>query len=99
MLSAQIVVNIFLFIIGSLGILLNGGNLLLILMCVEMMLLSVDLNFAIFSIYLTDAMGQLFFLFCLTVAAAESAIGLAILIVYFKLRRKISLVSVNSLRS
>lgn len=99
MLHAQIIINTFLFLIGSCGILINGGNLLQILMCVEMMLLSVDLNFAIYSIYLTDSVGQLFFLFCLTVAAAESAIGLAILIVYFKLRRKILLNDLDSLRT
>lgn len=60
-------------------------------MCIELMLLSVNLNFILFSIYLDDIYGQIFSLFILTVAAAESAIGLAILILYYRLRGKISI--------
>jgi len=60
-------------------------------MCIELMLLSVNMNFIVFSIYLDDVYGQIFSLFILTVAAAESAIGLAILILYYRLRGKISI--------
>jgi len=84
--------------IGATGIILNRGNVLLILMCIEIMLLSVDLNLATFSVYLCDSIGQIYFLLGLTVAAAESAIGLAILIAYFKKRKKIAIVEINSLK-
>lgn len=60
-------------------------------MCIELMLLSVNLNFIVFSVYLDDAYGQIFSLFILTVAAAESAIGLAVLILYYRIRGKISI--------
>lgn len=98
MLYTQIVINTLLFIIGAAGILLNRGNVLLILMCIEIMLLSVDLNLATFSVYLADSIGQIYFLLGLTVAAAESAIGLAILIAYFKKRKKIAILDINSLK-
>ena len=98
MLYTQIIVNTILFIIGATGIVLNRGNVLLILMCIEIMLLSVDLNLATFSVYLCDAIGQIYFLLGLTVAAAESAIGLAILIAYFKKRKKIAILEINSLK-
>ena len=75
--------------IGTLGILLNRRNILIILMCIELVLLSVNLNFIMFSVYLDDFYGQIFSLFILTVAAAESAIGLAILILYYRIRGKI----------
>jgi NADH-quinone oxidoreductase subunit K len=67
-------------------------------MCIEIMLLSVDLNLATFSVYLSDTIGQIYFLLGLTVAAAESAIGLAILIAYFKKRKKIAILDINSLK-
>lgn len=85
----QLVTNILLFLIGLLGIILNRRSILIILMCIELVLLSINLNFILFSVYLDDFYGQLFSLFVLTVAAAESAIGLAILIVYYRLRGKI----------
>ncbi len=91
MIFIQLVSNIFLFFTGILGIVLNQRSILLILMCIELMLLSVNLNFILFSIYLDDIYGQIFSLFILTVAAAESAIGLAILILYYRLRGKISI--------
>jgi NADH-quinone oxidoreductase subunit K len=75
-----------LFYIGILGLLLNRKNILIIIMSIELLLLAINLNFIIFSIYLDDILGQLFVLFILTIAAAESAIGLAILISYFKLK-------------
>jgi NADH-quinone oxidoreductase subunit K len=67
-------------------------------MGIEIMLLSVDLNLATFSVYLSDSLGQIYFLLGLTVAAAESAIGLAILIAYFKKRKKIAILEINSLK-
>lgn len=91
MILIQLISNIFLFFTGILGIVLNQRSILLILMCIELMLLSVNLNFILFSIYLDDIYGQIFSLFILTVAAAESAIGLAILILYYRLRGKISI--------
>eukprot|EP01039_Chlorochromonas_danica_P010687 gene10687-11859_t len=84
--------------LGAAGILLNRNNVLLILMGIEIMLLSVDLNLATFSVYLSDSLGQIYFLLGLTVAAAESAIGLAILIAYFKKRKKIAILEINSLK-
>lgn len=67
-------------------------------MCIELVLLSVNLNFILFSVYLDDMYGQLFSLFILTIAAAESAIGLAILILYYRLRGKISINQIANLR-
>ncbi len=94
----QIFVNIFLFLIGTFGILYNRRNILIVLMCIEIILLSVNLNFIIFSIYLDDFLGQIFSLFILTVAAAESAIGLAILILYFRAMGHISISEVAVLK-
>ena len=73
-----------LFVIGVAGVFLNRKNILVILMCVELMLLAVNLNFIAFSRFLGDLPGQIFVFFILTVAAAESAIGLAILVVAFR---------------
>ncbi|MGI9306298.1 MAG: NADH-quinone oxidoreductase subunit NuoK [Gammaproteobacteria bacterium] len=79
-----------LFVIGVAGIFLNRKNILIILMSVELMLLAVNLNFIAFGRYLGDIHGQIFVVFILAVAAAESAIGLAILIVAFRSRRTIN---------
>jgi len=95
----QLTANIFLFIISSLGIILNRRNILITLMCIELVLLSLNLNFIIFSVYLDDVYGQLFSLFILTVAAAESAIGLAIIILYYRIRGSISMDQVVLLRN
>lgn len=89
MFATQLFTNTILFLIGTFGIILNRRNILIILMCIELVLLSVNLNFIMFSAYLDDFYGQIFSLFVLTVAAAESAIGLAILILYFRIRGKI----------
>jgi len=85
----QLSVNIFLFISSLLGLVLNRKNILITLMCIELVLLSLNLNFVLFSVYLDDSYGQLFSLFILTVAAAESAVGLAIIIVYHRIRGNI----------
>jgi NADH-quinone oxidoreductase subunit K len=79
------------FLIGVLGLVLNKRNLLIILMSVELMLVGLNLNFIIFSVYLDDILGQVFALYVLTVAAAESAIGLAIFTIYFKDKQTILL--------
>lgn len=79
------------FVIGVAGVFLNRKNILIILMSVELMLLAVNLNFIAFSRYLDDIHGQVFVVFVLTVAAAESAVGLAILIVAFRNRRSINI--------
>ena len=89
--------NIFLFILGLLGIVINRKNLIFILISVELILLSINLNFLFFSYYLDDLLGELFTLIILTVAASESAIGLAIIIVFFKLRGTISINKINLL--
>lgn len=73
-----------LFFIGVFGVLSNKTNLLIILICIEVALFAVDINFVLFSVYLDDICGQVFALFVLTVASSESAIGLAIVLVYYR---------------
>jgi NADH-quinone oxidoreductase subunit K len=85
-LDHYLIVSALLFLIGTLGVFLNRRNIIVILMSIELMLLSVNLNFIAFSQYLEDLVGQVFVLFILTVAAAEAAIGLALLVVYFRNR-------------
>ena len=79
-------VSMVLFLIGLSGIFLNRKNIIVLLMAVELMLLAINFNFIIFSVFLDDILGQLFALLVLTVAAAESAIGLAILVIYYRIR-------------
>ena len=87
-----------LFTIGVFGIFLNRKNVIVILMSIELILLAVNLNFVAFSAYLHDLVGQVFALFVLTVAAAEAAIGLAILVVYFRNRGTIAVEEVNLMK-
>jgi len=86
------------FTIGVLGIFLNRKNVIIILMSVELILLAVNINFVAFSAYLGNLIGQVFALFVLTVAAAEAAIGLAILVVYFRNRGSIAVEDVNVMK-
>ncbi len=86
------------FTIGVLGIFLNRKNVIIILMSVELILLAVNINFIAFSSFLGDLVGQIFALFVLTVAAAEAAIGLAILVVYFRNRGTIEVEDVNLMK-
>ena len=79
-----IIVSVTLFTIGLVGFLVNRKNILLLLLALEIMLLAVNINFVVFSVFLDDLLGQVFTLIVLTVAAAESALGLAILIVYYR---------------
>jgi NADH-quinone oxidoreductase subunit K len=87
-----------LFTIGVFGIFLNRKNVIVILMSIELLLLAVNINFVAFSAYLHDLVGQVFALFVLTVAAAEAAIGLAILVVYFRNRGTIAVEHVNLMK-
>tara|TARA_Y100000741_G_C18130697_1_gene508987 strand:+ start:308 stop:619 length:312 start_codon:yes stop_codon:yes gene_type:complete len=87
-----------LFIIGVLGIFLNKKNVIIILMSVELILLSVNINFVAFSAFSGDISGQIFAMLTLTVAAAEAAIGLAILVVFFRNIGSISVEKINKLR-
>lgn len=89
-----LILSVFLFIIGLVGIFLLKRNLIIILMSIELMLLGINYNFIIFSIYLDDIIGQIFTILILTVAASESAIGLAILVMYY---RKKGVISINVL--
>jgi len=88
-LNIFLIVSTLIFLLGVLGLALNKRNLLIVLMSIELMLVGINLNFIFFSVYLDDVMGQLFALYVLTVAAAESAIGLAIFTVYYKDRNSI----------
>ena len=87
-----------LFAISVAGIFINRRNLILLLMCIELMLLAVNFNFVAFSRYLGDDTGQVFVFFILTVAAAEAAIGLAILVVLFRNRRSINVQELDSMK-
>jgi|TARA_B100000953_G_scaffold141600_1_gene117255 NADH-quinone oxidoreductase subunit K len=86
------------FTIGIVGIFLNRKNLIVILMCIELLLLAVNINLVSFSIFLNDLNGQIFTLFILTVAAAEAAIGLAIIVVYYRNAGSISVEDINTLK-
>jgi NADH-quinone oxidoreductase subunit K len=88
-----------LFLIGVLGLVLNRKNILITLMSIELMLLAINLNFIIFSIYLDDLAGYVFVLFILTIAAAESAIGLAILTIYYRLKNTIRMDKIKNIKS
>ena len=94
-----IIVSVTLFTIGLVGFLVNRKNILLLLLALEIMLLAVNINFVVFSVFLEDLLGQVFTLIVLSVAAAESALGLAILIVYYRVRGGIALDTVQTLRS
>jgi len=87
-----------LFAIGVAGVFLNRKNIIVLLMCIELMLLAVNFNFVAFSRYRGDISGQIFVFFILTVAAAEAAIGLAIVVVYFRNRGSIEVEDVNMMK-
>ena len=87
-----------LFVIGIFGLFLNRKNVIILLMSIELMLLAVNINFVAFSSYLGDLVGQVYTLFVLTVAAAEAAIGLAILVCFFRNRGTIAVEDVNVLK-
>lgn len=97
-LSHYLILGALLFAISIIGIFLNRKNVIILLMAIELMLLAVNLNFIAFSHYLNDISGQVFVFFILTVAAAESAIGLAILVVLFRNLRTINVDDLDSLK-
>jgi NADH-quinone oxidoreductase subunit K len=91
-------VGAILFVLGVLGIFLNRKNVIVILMAVELILLAVNLNLVAFSAFLNDLTGQVFAMLVLTVAAAEAAIGLAILVIYFRARGSIAVDDINRMK-
>jgi NADH-quinone oxidoreductase subunit K len=91
-------VGAILFVLGVLGIFLNRKNVIVILMAVELILLSVNLNLVAFSAFMQDLVGQVFAMLVLTVAAAEAAIGLAILVIYFRTRGSIAVDDINRMK-
>jgi len=97
-LSHYLILGAILFAISVVGIFLNRKNVIILLMAIELMLLAVNMNFIAFSHYLNDTAGQIFVFFILTVAAAESAIGLAILVVLFRNLRTINVDDLDSLK-
>ena len=86
------------FTVGILGIFLNRKNVIIILMSIELILLAVNINLVSFSIYLQNLVGQVFTMFILTVAAAEAAVGLAIIVIYYKNRGSIDVEQISSLK-
>jgi NADH-quinone oxidoreductase subunit K len=97
-LSHYLVVAAILLTLGIFGIFLNRRNVIIILMSIELMLLAINLNFVAFSAYLGDLVGQIFAMFVLTVAAAEAAIGLAIVVVYFRNRGTIEVDEISLMK-
>ncbi|PWC33778.1 MULTISPECIES: NADH-quinone oxidoreductase subunit NuoK [unclassified Azospirillum] len=97
-LGHYLTVSAIVFTLGVLGIFLNRKNVIIILMSIEMMLLAVNLNLVAFSTFLHDLVGQIFAMIILTVAAAEAAIGLAILVVYFRNRGSIRVEDINMMK-
>ena len=97
-LAHYLTVGAILFTLGIFGIFVNRKNIIIILMSIELMLLAVNVNFVAFSAHLGDLVGQVFAMFVLTVAAAEVAIGLAILVVYFRNRGSIEVEDVNAMK-
>jgi NADH-quinone oxidoreductase subunit K len=91
-------VGAILFVLGVFGIFLNRKNVIVILMAIELILLAVNINLVAFSAFLGDMVGQVFAMFVLTVAAAEAAIGLAILVVYFRNRGSIAVDDINLMK-
>ncbi len=97
-LAHYLTVAAILFSIGIFGIFVNRKNLIIILMSIELMLLAVNINFVAFSAYLGDLMGQVFTMLVLSVAAAEAAIGLAIVVVFYRAHRSIAVEDINELK-
>ena len=91
-------VGAILFVLGVFGIFLNRKNVIVILMAIELILLAVNINLVAFSVFLGDMVGQVFAMFVLTVAAAEAAIGLAILVIYFRNRGTIAVDDINQMK-
>jgi NADH-quinone oxidoreductase subunit K len=97
-LGHYLTVGAILFVLGVLGIFINRKNVIIILMSIELILLAVNINLVAFSTYLGDLVGQVFAMFVLTVAAGEAAIGLAILVLYFRNRGTIAVDDINMMK-
>jgi NADH-quinone oxidoreductase subunit K len=97
-LGHYLAVGAVLFVLGVFGIFLNRKNVIVILMAIELILLAVNINLVAFSAFLGDMVGQVFAMFVLTVAAAEAAIGLAILVIYFRNRGTIAVDDINQMK-
>lgn len=97
-LNAYLIIGAILFGLGFAGIIINRKNIIVLLMCIELLLLAVNTNFVAFSTYLHQGMGEVFVFFILTVAAAETAIGLAILVLFYRVRGNINVDEMNSLK-
>jgi len=97
-LTHYLTISALLFGLSIAGIILNRKNLILLLLCIELLLLAVNINLVAFSHFLQDTSGEIFVFFILTVAAAESAIGLAILVVIFRAKRSINVQDMNQLK-
>ena len=97
-LGHYLAVGAILFVLGVLGIFLNRKNVIVILMAIELILLAVNINLVAFSAFLNDMTGQVFAMFVLTVAAAEAAIGLAILVIYYRNRGTIAVDDINQMK-
>ena len=97
-LEHYLILGSIIFTLGVLGIFLNKKNVIIILMSIELILLSVNINFVAFSVYINDISGQIFAMFTLTVAAAEAAIGLAILVVFFRNKNSIAVEDINQMK-
>src|ERR1041384_7207504 len=97
-LGHYLAVGAILFVLGVFGIFLNRKNIIVILMAIELILLAVNINLVAFSAYLGDMVGQVFAMFVLTVAAGEAAIGLAILVIYFRGRGTIAVADINRMK-
>ncbi|MCP4995069.1 MAG: NADH-quinone oxidoreductase subunit NuoK [Gammaproteobacteria bacterium] len=97
-LTDYLILGAIIFALSVVGIFINRKNVIILLMCVELMLLAVNINFVAFSHFLGDTAGQVFVFFILTVAAAEAAIGLAILVVLFRNRRSINVEDLDALK-
>ena len=97
-LGHYLILGVVIFSIGIIGIFLNRKNVIVILMSIELILLAVNINLVSFSIFINDLAGQVFAMFILTVAAAEAAIGLAIIVVYYRNKGTIRVEAINSLK-
>ncbi|HFL8794902.1 MAG TPA: NADH-quinone oxidoreductase subunit NuoK [Candidatus Azosocius sp. HAIN] len=97
-LSNYLIFSTFLFSIGLTGVFINRKNIIILLMCIELILLAVNTNFIVFSHFINDLTGQIFVFFVLTVAAVEAAIGLAILIALFRQKNTIKIEDINTLK-
>ena len=97
-LTHYLILGAIIFTIGVVGIFLNRKNIIVILMCIELILLAVNINLVSFSVFFNDLIGQIFTLFILTVAAAEAAIGLAIIVAYYRNTGTVHVEEINSLK-